>query len=789
MDQRIERIKEKILTAEPELRLERARILTAAYRDTEMESPVVRRALTFQRVLAELPVYIREDELIIGSEADKPASAQFFPEFAVDWIEREIDDFSTREDNSRFLINEADKKEILEIISYWKGKTVADRVLARAPGTALEASRHSVISSVSGLYYAIGHILPDYEKVLRVGLRGIIEEARRKSARLDPTRPAEFEQMEFLRSVITVCRAGIGFANRYADHALELAGQEKDPRRKQELENLAEICRKVPAAPAETFHEALQSFWFTHLLVLLETKGMGISPGRFDQYMSPFLENDIRTGRLSEEQAFELLCCLWLKFNEVNFLMDRDTASMIGGFPSRQNLVVGGQTPDGRDATTRLSYLCLQATAELCLPQPSLSMRYHNGTPERFLIEVCRLVRLGLGFPAIHNDEINIPALLRRGASLEDARNYALVGCVEVSVPGKSFNMPAGCKFNLPKCLELAVYNGMSRSIQLGPETGDFTGFNTYADFFDAYREQVAYFVRQMVVLENTIDTAHAALTPMPFLSSLITDCLGRGKDVTRGGAVYNFNGPQGVGLANVADSLAAVKKLVFEDGRITLSELKEALETDFEDKEALRQTLIQRAPKYGNDDDYADTIARDAMDAFAGEVEKYATPRGGCFQAGMFPATSHISFGKLGGATPDGRRAGEPYADGISPVPGNDTHGVTAALKSAARLNHIIASNGTLLNQKLHPLTLKEEKGVHALARLLRSYADLKGMHVQFNVVDSGTLKEAQREPARYRNLVVRVAGWSAFFTGLSRDVQEDIIRRTEQLELPRPV
>lgn len=787
MNQRVQKLTERVINGEPEITLDRARILTRAYQQTEGESPVIRRAKTFRKVLEELPVCIRDDELIVGSEAVKPASAQVFPEFSVDWIEREIDDFEKREDNSAFRISEDDKKELLEIIAYWKGKTVADLVLGQIPPPVEKAVKHAVISSVSGLYYAIGHILPDYEKAIRVGLLGIIREARETMRKLDLTSPEDFRRMEFLKAVVIVGEAGINFARRYAEKARELAAKENDPVRKQELENIARICQKVPAQPAETFEEAIQSFWFNHLLILLETKGMGISPGRFDQYMHPYYAKDVRDGRLSEEQALELFGCLWVKFNEVNFLMDRNLATMIGGYPSRQNLVLGGQTPQGDDATNVLTYLCIQATSEIRLPQPSLSMRYHNGTPEKFLLAICDLIKLGLGFPAIHNDEINIPAQLRRGVSIEDARNYALVGCVEISVPGKSNNMPAGCKFNLPKCLELAIHDGKSNGATVGVRTGDFAGFRSFDDFFAAYEKQVAYFVRQMVILENAIDMAHAELVPMPFLSALIGDCIKQCRDVTRGGAVYNFNGPQGVGLANVADSLSPVKKLVFEEKRVTLSDLQKALDTDFEGQEALRQMLIQQAPKYGNDDDYVDGLAKRAMDAFTGEVEKYATPRGGCFQAGMFPATAHISFGKRVGALPDGRKAGEPFADGVSPVPGNDTHGITAVLKSVAKLNHIIASNGTLLNQKLHPLTLKGEKGRHALARLLRSYADLKGMHVQFNVVDAQTLREAQREPQKYRNLVVRVAGWSSFFTGLSRDVQEDIIWRTEQVEISR--
>jgi len=523
------------------------------------------------------------------------------------------------------------------------------------------------------------------------------------------------------------------------------------------------------------------------LFILLESKGMGISPGRFDQYMYPYYQEDLDKGVLTESEAENLLKQLWLKFNEVNYVLDSGTGRLIGGFPSRANLVLGGQTSEGKDAVNELSFLCLKVTRDIGLPQPSLSLRYHNGISEKFLREACRVIRTGIGLPAIFNDEIDIPTLLSRGHSYEDALNFALVGCVELAIPGKSWTAPAGSKFNLVRCLELTLKDGKSPESgdQVGPLCRNIKNYQTFDELIRSFKLQVSNAVKHLVTFENLIDQAQGELVPSPFISCLIEDCIGKGKDVKRGGAVYNFTGPQGVGLANVADSLVAIKKLIFDEKKITGEQLEKAIHKNFEEFGELHQLLLNGVPKYGNDDDYVDSIAREVMSIFAKEVAVYKNPRGGQFQAGMFPATAHVALGKLTGATPDGRFKGEPFADSISPYPGRDKNGITAVIRSASKLNHIETSNGTLLNQKLHPLAIKDEKGIQNLANLVRAFCDLKCMEIQFNVIDSEKLRSAQRHPEQYRSLVVRVAGWSALFTGLSKEVQEDIIRRTEQLAL----
>jgi len=692
MNERIRKLKEKIFNSIPEIQTERAEIITKAYEEAKEEPPILRRAIAFERILEHMPVYIRDDELIVGSETEKPGSVQVFPEFSTDWILSELDNFETRKDNSRLTVKPNVKSKLRAILSKWEGETVFDHGFAQIPESGKQAIKEGIIAPISGLRYAIGHVLPDYQLVITKGFNKIIQEVQNKKQSLDISKPEDFQKNQFFDAVIMVCKAAIRFSRRYAAEAERLANLEFNEDRKKELKKIQEVCTKVPAEPAETFHEALQSFWFVHLLILLESKGMGISPGRFDQYMYPFFKKDLEKGQCTLEEAQELLACLWIKFNEVNYLLDRNMGELIGGYPSRQNLVLGGQSPDGGDATNELSFLCMKTTAELKLPQPSLSIRYHAGTPDKFMLEACKLVRLGLGFPAMYNDEIIIPALLNRGIPIEDARNYALIGCVEPAVPGKSYNAPAASKFNLVKCLELALNNGMCPLCgkQLGPRTGDAYSFSSIQDLLDAYARQVAFFVKQMVIIENIIDMTHQRLVPLPFLSSLIGGCIEKGKDVTAGGAYYNFTGPQGVGLANVADSLAAIEEVVFSKAKITIHQLKEALDNNFEGDYARIQKILEAAPKYGNDDDRVDLLAKKVLEIYAREVEKYHNPRGGQFQAGTFPATAHVSLGVVTGATPDGRKAGEAFADGISPAQQRDKKSVTAVLKSVSKLDHL---------------------------------------------------------------------------------------------------
>lgn len=780
--ERIQRLRNSILDTVPVICIERAKVYTKVYQENEALPQLTKRAIAYSKFLEEIPIYIKDEELIVGSEGPVPGSVHVFPEVASGWLEDELDLIEKRPSSSRFLIAKEDKEALRELLPYWRGKTVVDRGMALFPSDVKEMMGAGVFASVSGLVLGLGHLIPNYGRIIKKGLYGIINEIRDKKSSLSPQIPSDYEALSFYDAAEMVCQAVIRLSQRYSEMASKLAADEKDETRKAELIKISDICSRVPAQPAKTFYEALQSFWFVHMAIMLESNGAGISPGRFDQYMYPFLIDDIENGRSSYQQALELLECLWVKFNEMNRLMDRNLTDLIQSYPSRQNLVLGGLTKEGLDATNELSYLCLKATTDIKFPQPSLSVRYHLESPQEFLIDVAKVIRLGMGLPALYNDEAHIPALMSRGVKLDDARDYALVGCVEPSPSGSAFPNAAGSKFNMPKCLELAIYNGVDpvSGKKIGLETG--LSFQDFDSFLKAYREQVANAVRGLVIAENVIENAHRELAPLPYVSVLVDGCIQQGKEVLSGGAIYNFTGPQGVGLATVADSLAVIKKLVFEEKKTDFAELKQMLKDNFRNNERYRQMLINLVPKYGNDDDYVDLLAREAMEIYAKEVEKYSNPRNGKFHGGMFPASANVSLGRIVGATPDGRRIGEPLPDGISPVQGRDSKGMTSVLNSIAKLNHLRTSNGTLLNQKISPTAIATDEALTKLVASIRAFFSKRAMHIQFNVVSAGMLRDAQLHPDKYRGLVVRVSGWSAFWVSIDKSLQDDIISRTEQ-------
>lgn len=519
-----------------------------------------------------------------------------------------------------------------------------------------------------------------------------------------------------------------------------------------------------------------------HLVPQLETDGVAITPGRLDQYMYPFYRQDIDSGCVNQQGAQELLDCLWLKFAQLVKLYNLESASVTSGFPMGQNVVIGGTDEYGRDATNELSYMCLEAHRHVQLLEPNFSVRLHKNTPQDFLMAVCENIRLGTGHPEVFNEDIAIPGLMARGIPMKEARNYAPIGCVENSVVGMWMRANGGY-FCLTKALELALNDGVCRLTgrQVGPSTGKASDFKAFPQIMDAYREQIKYFVHHLVVENNMIDFVHGELMPIPFVSMLVDGCIPSGKDVTWGGAKYNLTCPGGVGVANTADSLASIKKLVFEDQRLTMSELQRALDADFTGYEAIRLMLLNEAPKYGNDEPYVDYLARQAVEIFLDELETHKNPRGGQFVAGMTAITANIAFGRSVGATPDGRKAKEALAEGISPAAGRDRCGPTAAMKSVTRLDHMRIIKGVIYNQKYNPNVFAGFEGLEKFTQLLRAYCSLGGFHVQFNVISGDTLKDAQRNPEKYRGLVVRVAGYSAFFNELSKEVQDIIIARTE--------
>ena len=752
-----------------------------------------------------------------------------FPEFSYEWLEAELDTVATRTADP-FEIAEETKAELKEADKYWKGKTTSELATSYMAPEAIKAIEHNIFTPGNYFYNGVGHVTVKYWEVLETGFEGIMEKAQKELDGCSVGDGNYARKSHFLEAVILSCKAVIDYAGRYAKLAQEMAAQTSDPVRKQELFVIAENCSRVPAKGAQNFYEACQSFWFVQQLLQMESSGHSISPGRFDQYMYPYYKKDMEAGTITREFAQELMDCIWVKLNDLNKCRDAASAEGFAGYSLFQNLIAGGQNKEGEDVTNDLSVMCIQASMHVHLPAPSLSVRVWNGSPHEFLIKAAELTRTGIGLPAYYNDEVIIPALQNRGLSLEDAREYNIIGCVEPQKAGKTEGWHDAAFFNMCRPLELVFSNGMDKGEMVGIPTGDVTQMKTFDEFFDAYKKQMEYCISLLVNADNAIDVAHAERCPLPFLSCMIDDCLKEGKSVQEGGAVYNFTGPQGFGIANMADGLFAIRKLVYEDKKVSMKELKEALawnydkgldaqsagdmtemimkamqkagrNVDASTAEGLLKTfmgmkpgeqktqrfkeihdMIDEVPKFGNDIPEVDYFAREVAYTYSKPLQKYNNPRGGKFQAGLYPVSANVPLGGQTGATPDGRYAHTPVADGVSPSAGKDVKGPTAAATSVSRLDHFIVSNGTLFNQKFHPSALSGREGLEKFVALIRGYFDQKGMHMQFNVVDRQTLLDAQEHPEKYKHLVVRVAGYSALFTTLSRSLQDDIIRRTEQ-------
>ena len=826
---RISKLVDALYGKMPQIEADRAVLLTESYKSTEGEPIITRRAKAFKHILEHIPVIIRDDELIVGSATRSPRGCQVFPEYSFEWLEAEFDTVSTRVADP-FYISDETKATLAEVYKYWKGKTTSELATSYMSDEAKTAIEHGMFTPGNYFYNGIGHVTVDYPKVLAVGYEGIIKEAK---AELDAISfgDADYSRRKhFLDAVIMSCEAVIKYAERYADLAATMAKTASDIGRKKELENISANCRRVPRKGAESFYEACQSFWFIQMLLQVESSGHSISPGRFDQYMYPYYKKDLDSGLITREFAQELMDCIWVKLNDLNKVRDADSAEGFAGYSLFQNLIVGGQNKYGRDATNDLSFMAVTATEHVFLPQPSFSVRVWNGTPHEFLIRAGELTRTGIGFPAYYNDEVIIPSLQSRGLTLEDARDYNIIGCVEPQKAAKTDGWHDAAFFNMCRPLELVFSSGVDKGIQLGPITPAVETMTSYEQFEEAYKAQMNYFIELMVNADNAIDVAHAERCPLPFQSCMVADCISRGKSLQEGGAIYNFTGPQGFGIANVTDAMFAIKKLVFEEKKYSLSFFKEALESNFgkdmdhsmaakltqkiissivasnkelseEDIKTVYLTVkknnatdeqknkygklledIYSMTKFGNDDDEVDALAREIAYTYTKPLESFKNPRGGNFQAGLYPVSANVPLGAQTGATPDGRLAFTPIADGVSPAAGRDIKGPTAAANSVSRLDHYIASNGTLFNMKFHPSALEGRSGLESFVALVRGYFDQKGSHMQFNVVSRETLRDAQKNPEKYKSLVVRVAGYSALFTTLSKGLQEDIINRTEQ-------
>lgn len=782
--ERIRRLRERVARSEPSVCSERAVLVTESYKETEGQPMPIRRAKALDRVLRNMTVFIAPDELIVGNHASKPRSAPVFPEMGVDWLSRELDSILETRSQDRMVVPPKVKEDLRSIIPYWRGKTLREAVYAALPKEVINARLAKVFTLDNHEEGGLGHMLPDYPTVLAKGFNGIVDEVEERIGCLDLTRPDDYEKYIFYEAVKIVCRAACAFAERFADEAQRLAETERDLQRKDELLRIAQVCRRVPAQPAGSFYEAIQACWFVQLIIQIETNGTAISPGRMDQILYPYYARDVKENKLTPEQAQELIDCFWIKLNEIIKLRSEPATHVHAGFPTTQNVTIGGQTEEGLDATNELSFMFLTAQDHIRLSQPQFSLRVHRDTPSALLLRAAEVIRKGGGIPQLISDEVLIPSLLARGIPLETARNYAPIGCVELGVY-ELWGRGNGGYFNIPKVLELALNDGVDRMTgqQIGKKTGDPRQFTSFDDVMRAFREQMEYCTYLLAIENNVIDKVHAELMPHVFISTVSRGCIEQGKDVTRGGARYNWTGPIGVGIANAGDSLAAIKKVVFEEGKASMAELIEALDHDWENHESLRQ-LMRHAPKYGNDDDYADLLVKEVVNIFLDSLKRYPTPRGGDQgAAALFSLSVSLPFGWATGATPDGRKAGTPLADGVSPVHGVDVKGPTAVLKSVSKIEHI-RTNGTILNIKFHPCALQGERQLQKFCDLIKTYlVDLKGSHVQVNVVSADTLRDAQRHPEQYRDLVIRVTGYSAFFTELSREVQDDIIERTEHM------
>jgi pyruvate formate-lyase/glycerol dehydratase family glycyl radical enzyme len=786
---RVQRLRERLLNTTPEVCAERARYLTEAYRQHEADPPVLRRAKALAHVLDKMTIYVDEGELLVGNQASRPRAAPIFPEYSSDWIEQEIDEFARRRADV-YLVRPEVKEELLkEILPYWRGRTLYDRVMVVLPEHVKEAQEMGVISGRGNITSGDGHIIVDYPKLMSIGLEGIIAKAEQVLDALSPYDATEARKRPFLEAVGIACRAAIRFAARYAEKAEVQAVQERDPGRRAELENVATICRRVPAKPPRTFHEALQSAWFVQLILQIESNGHSFSMGRLDQYTYPFCRADIDAGRLTEEQAIELLECLWLKLFSVIKIRPWSHTRFGIGYPTYQNVTIGGLDRSGQDATNDLSYMILRTMRETRLTQPNVSARYHSGSPEGFLVECGRTIRMGFGMPAMKNDEIIIPALLEKGVCPEDAYDYAIVGCVEAAVPGKWGYRNTGMAFlNMLKALELAYNNGRdpNTGVVLCPGSGSLADLRSFDELYDAFLQQLHYYTRCHVEMDTCADLALEEMVPDAFCSALVLDCVARGKTIKEGGAVYDVVSGLQSGLANVANSLMAIKNRVYKEGALTLEELGHALETNFAGQggERIRQLLLS-APKYGNDIDEVDHLAARILIDYLHEAAKYHTSRygrgpiGGTYAGSTSNISANVPLGQPVCATPDGRKAGQPIAEGVSPTHHTMEKGPTAIMCSVAKLP-TIKMIAQLLNLRLAPGSLDTEEGLRQLARLLRGFQAVKGWHVQFNTASTETLLDAQQHPDKYRDLVVRVAGYSALFVTLDKATQDDIIERT---------
>jgi pyruvate formate-lyase/glycerol dehydratase family glycyl radical enzyme len=792
LSERVHDLRERVLSTKPTLCIERGKIYTEVYQKYEAMPVPVKRAIALKETLERMTIYIDQGELIVGNQSSGINAAAYFPEYSVTWMLNELDEFEKRPGDAYYPSEEV-KAEIRAISPYWQGKTTIDKGYALMPKELKYILDAGIIKAEGNLTSGDAHIAVNHEKILSGGLHSYLDEIQSYRSKLKLWDWTDIKKEQFYKSVEIGIKALQTYIRRYEALALELMEKETTEVRKQELLVISRNCRHIAEKPPETFYQALQLTLFLQLVLQIESNGHSLSFGRLDQYLYPFYEKDLKAGALTPKFVMELLECTWIKILNVRKIRSWSHTRSSAGGPLYQNVTIGGQTIDGKDAVNELSYLILRSVGKTRLTQPNLSVRFHKNMSDDFLMECVNVIEMGFGMPAFNNDEIVIPELIKLGVEKEDAYNYSAIGCIEIAVPGKWGYRCTGMSFlNFGRVLLAALNNGFDSMSgrTFHPGKGKLTDFESFDQVMEAWKDQVKFYAYASIAIDASVDMTLEENVPDILCSVFVDNCIEKGKFIKEGGSKYDFISGLQVGIANLGNSLAAIKKLVFEEGRISREQLVENLENNFEgmEGEKLRQILLNYAPKFGNDDDYVDLLLKEAYMYFIEEMEKYHTTRfgRGPIGCGYFAGTSSISSnvpsGSVVAATPDGRKAFAPLAEGCSPSSGTDILGPTAVFKSIAKLPTDKILGGVLLNQKLAPAVIKEEADKKKLMAMLRTFfADLKGWHVQYNIVSRETLLAAKKEPEKYRDLIVRVAGYSAFFTNLSPDAQDDIIARTE--------
>ena len=788
---RMQAFREETLDQKPYIDAQRAVLVTEAYKANQNQPPVMKRALGLKNILEKMSIYIEDKTLIVGNQATKNCNAPIFPEYTMGFVIDELDKFEKR-DGDVFYITEETKQQLRDIAPFWKNNCLHDRGMALLPDEVLDVLPS--LGMEGKLNAGDAHLAVNYQKVITEGLIGYESRVRDLKANLDLTDPDSIDKNIFYKAVLIVLDAVHNFALRYSKLAAQLATKETDSKRKAELEEISRVCEKVPYYPADSFREAVQAVWFIHVILQIESNGHSLSYGRFDQYMFPLYQKDIQSGKLTRDEALELLTCLWIKTLTVQKIRSQSHTLSSAGSPMYQNVTVGGQTVDKKDAVNELSFVVLQSIAQTRLTQPNFTVRYHKNIDKKFMEECVEVMKLGFGMPALNNDEIIIPSFIAWGVKEEDAYNYSAIGCVETAVPGKWGYRCTGMSYiNFPRVLLCAMNNGvdMTSGKRFTKGYGYFKDWTSYEQLMDVWDKTVREMTKYSAIVENAIDKASERDVPDILCSTLTDDCIARGKTIKEGGAVYDFISGLQVGIADMADSLAAIKKLVFEEKKITPAQLWDAIQDNFTSPEnqRIQDMLINDAPKYGNDNDYVDKLIVEAYDSYLDEIKKYPNTRygrgviGGIRYGGTSSISANVGQGMGTMATPNGRKAKEPLAEGCSPAHNADKNGPTAVFKSVSKLPTEKITGGVLLNQKMTPQLLANEENKQKLIMLIRTFFNrLHGYHVQYNIVSRETLIDAQLHPEKHKDLIVRVAGYSAFFNALSKATQDDIIGRTEQ-------